>query len=161
MSTWKSLGYAIIIAALITASTVVVVSQTQGGQSGQERRGPRGREGFGPGDGFGPMFRELNLSEEQKTQIKKIQDSFAENTKALHEQMKALHDSELDPFSTPFDEATVRATAEARAKIDIELQVARAKSLSQIGAVLTAEQKAQLAAHRPPPMGPPPPRPGQ
>jgi hypothetical protein len=63
-------------------------------------------------------------------------------------------------FTTPFDEATVRAAAEARAKIDVEWQVAHAKAMAQIGAILTTEQKTQLAARRPRrPEGPPPPPP--
>jgi Spy/CpxP family protein refolding chaperone len=100
------------------------------------------------------------LTDEQKTQIKTITDSFAESTKSLHEQMRALHEKEGDPFSEAFNEATVRAAAEARAKIDIELQVAHAKMMSQIGAVLTAEQKTQLVArHRD--RRPPPPPPGE
>lgn len=125
-------------------------------------RPPGGGGGFpgGPGpDGFGFLARDLNLSEDQKAQIKKIADSFHESTKALREQMRALHESEPDPFSS-FDETTVRTTAEARAKIEVELSVAQAKMMSQIGAVLTTDQKAQLAAKRaqferrppPPPM---------
>jgi Spy/CpxP family protein refolding chaperone len=92
--------------------------------------------------------RDLNLTPDQKTQIKKITDSFAESTKSLRDQLKTLHESEPDPFSGTFDEATVRAAAEARAKVDIELSVARAQLMSQIAAVLTPEQKAQLAAKR-------------
>jgi Spy/CpxP family protein refolding chaperone len=76
--------------------------------------------------------------------------------------MRALHESDADPLNAAFDEAAVRTAAEARAKIDVELSVAHAKMMSQIGAVLTTEQKAQLAAkrlqRRPPP---PPPDPGQ
>ena len=46
------------------------------------------------------------------------------------------------------DEAAVRAAAQARANVQVELEVARARMMSQIFAVLTAEQKAQLAAKR-------------
>jgi len=60
-----------------------------------------------------------------------------------------------------FDEAAVRAAAEARAKIQIELEVSHAKMMSQILGLLTADQKAQLAAHHEEMkrMGPPPPPP--
>ena len=112
---------------------------------------PRGggfRGGPGPGDGLGPLARDLNLTDDQKAQIKKITQSFAESDKALHDQLRTLHQSEPDPMSGTFDEAAVRAAAEARAKIQIELEVSHAKAMSQIAGVLTAEQKAQLAAKR-------------
>jgi len=152
-------GIAISSVLLMTFALVAFSQDPQGPpppRGGDFHRGPGG-----PGrDGLGPLARDLNLSDEQKTQIKAITDSFAESTKSLHEQMRALHEKEGDPFSETFNEATVRAAAEARAKIDVELQVAHAKMMSQIGAVLTAEQKTQLAArHRD--RRPPPPPPGE
>lgn len=119
--------------------------------------GPRGpREGFFVP--FGPFGRELNLTENQKTAIGKIHDGFRESTQALHEQMRALNEGRIDPLSGTFDEAAFRAAAEARAKIQIELEVAHAKMMSQMVSVLTAEQKAQLAARHEEMrrMGPPP-----
>ena len=44
-----------------------------------------------------------------------------------------------------FDEAAVRSAAEARAKIQIELEVSHAKMMSQVAGVLTAEQKASFS----------------
>jgi Spy/CpxP family protein refolding chaperone len=88
----------------------------------------------------------LNLSDEQKAQIKKILDDEATNTKDLREKLRSLHQSEPEPFSSTFDEAAARLTAEARAKIDVELQVAHARTMSQVAALLTADQKAQLTA---------------
>ena len=113
--------------------------------------GPGGpRQGFGP---FGPFGRELNLTDDQKAQIQKIQESFRESDKALFDQMRALHDKQGDVAPGTFDEAAVRAAAEAHAKM-----------MSQIFNVLTAEQKAQLQAHHdqmkrmgPPPQPPQPP----
>jgi Spy/CpxP family protein refolding chaperone len=98
--------------------------------------------------GFGPEFRELDLTDDQKAQIKKITDSFQESNKALFDQLRVLHGSEPDPVNGTFDEAAVRAAAEARAKIQVELEVSHAKMMSQIASVLTAEQKTQLAAKR-------------
>jgi Spy/CpxP family protein refolding chaperone len=110
---------------------------------------------------MGPFGRDLNLTDDQKVQIKKIQDSFHESDKALFDQLRTLHQSEPDPMSGTFDEAAARAAAEARSKIQIELEVSHAKMMSQIAAVLTADQKAQLAARRQQfeRQGPPPPPP--
>jgi Spy/CpxP family protein refolding chaperone len=105
---------------------------------------------------LGFLERDLNLTDEQKTQIKSINESFEASTKDLRDQLRAQHEKQANPFSTAFDEAAVRSAAEARAKIEVELQVARARMMSQIGALLTAEQKAQIAArHSRGPQGPP------
>jgi protein CpxP len=114
----------------------------------------------GPHDGLGAL-RGLNLTDDQKAQVKKIRDSFEESNKALFDQLRALHASQPDPISGNFDEAAVRTAAEARAKIQVELEVSHAKMMSQIAGVLTAEQKTQLAARRQKfeRQGPPPPPP--
>src|SRR5207302_10843097 len=106
-------------------------------------------------------LRDLNHADDQKAEIKKVKESFEESNKALFDQMRDLHGSEADPMSGTFDEADVRTAAEARAKIQVELEVSHAKMMSQIAAVLTAEQKAQLAARRQQfeQLGPPPPPP--
>jgi len=151
---WKKFSVATIAGALLLTGAAMAFSQGP----------PRGggfRGGPGPGDGLGPLARDLNLTDDQKAQIKKITDSFRESDKALHDQLRTVHESEPDPMSGTFDEAAVRAAAEARAKTQIELEVSHAKMMSQIAAVLTADQKAQLAAKRQQfeRQGPPPPPP--
>jgi len=137
------------------------------GFQGPGRRGPgapigpggfEGRRGPGP---FGPLGRELNLTDDQKAQIQKIQQSFQQGDQALHEQMRTLVEGQGDPLSGQFNEAAVRAAAEARAKIQVELEVSHARMMSQMVAVLTDAQRAQLAAHREQmrQQGPPPPPP--
>ena len=161
-SNWKKLSIGAAIAgALLLTTAAVVFSQGPQGRQGPPPGG-RFRGGPGPREGLGPL-RDLNLTDDQKAQIKKIQDSFRESNKVLFDQLRTLHGSEPDPMSGTFDEAAVRAAAEARAKIQVELEVSHAKMMSQVASVLTAEQKAQLAARRqefqrqgPPPPPPPP-----
>lgn len=168
---WKKISLSIVAAGILLAATAFVFSQQpQGPRPGPPpgpmgpgfRGGPGGpggpREGFGP---FGPFGRELNLTDDQKAQMKKIGDSFRDADKALFDQMRALHESEPDLANSAFNEAAVRSAAEARAKIQIELEVSHAKMMSQIFGLLTADQKAQLAAHHDQMkrMGPPPPPP--
>ncbi len=158
---WKKTSVVIAVAgALLLIVAAVAFSHGDMGR----HQGPRDggfRGGPGPRDGLGPL-RDLNLTDDQKAQVKKINDSFEESNKALFDQMRALQASAPDPMSANFDEAAVRTAAEARAKIQVELEVSHAKILSQIGGVLTAEQKTQLAARRqkferqgppPPPLG--------
>ncbi|HEX8922233.1 MAG TPA: Spy/CpxP family protein refolding chaperone, partial [Pyrinomonadaceae bacterium] len=119
-----------------------------GGPQGPHPPG-RGFRGGPGGDLLGHLSRELNLTEDQKAQIKKIADSAEESTKALREQMRSLHESQPDPLSAgTFDEAAVRAAAQARANVQVELEVAHARTMSQVLAVLTTEQKAQLSERR-------------
>ena len=122
---WRSFSTALIsMAALIVLTAMVVVSQGPQGQGGPP---PDGEFGFGhgPRGGF-PFLHGLNLTDDQKAQINKITETLESSTRDLRDQMRALHQNESNPFTTPFDEAAVRAAAEARAKIDVELQVAHA-----------------------------------
>jgi Spy/CpxP family protein refolding chaperone len=157
---WKKLSVVVAITGVLLLMLAVVGLSQQGGRRGSPDRGGfpggpggPGRHGGpgGPGgrDGLGPLARDLNLSDEQKAQVKKITDSFEESTKALQEQMRSLHENERDGLKDgAFDEAAVRAAAQARANVQIELEVAHARMMSQVFAILTAEQKAQLAARR-------------
>jgi Spy/CpxP family protein refolding chaperone len=158
-SNWKRLSSILVAGAVVLAAAAFAFSQRPRGPQGPPPPGEGFRGGPGPRDGLGPLGRDLNLTDDQKTQIKKINDSFASSTKELHDQLRTLHESESDPMSGAFDEAAVRAAAEARAKVQVELDVARARMMSQIAAVLTADQKAQLAARRQQfeRQGPPPP----
>src|SRR6267154_2227921 len=155
---WKKSSVVIAVAGALLL-TVVAVAFSHGHRMQGPPRGGGFRGGPGPGDGLGAL-RDLNLTDDQKAQIKKIKDGFEESDKALFDQMRALHGSEPDPISGTFDEAAVRAAAEARARVQVELEVSHAKMMSQIASVLTAEQKAQLAAKRQQfeRHGPPPPR---
>jgi Spy/CpxP family protein refolding chaperone len=192
----KKISVGVVGAAILLAAGAVVFSQQpqgprpgpppggfRGGPDGPGRppdgfgpRGPGGPgEGFGPGgpgrpsgprEAFGPFGRDLNLTDDQRIAIQKIGESFRESDRALLDQMRTLHESQRDLPVGEFNEAAVRAAAEARAKIQIELEVSHARMMSQMVTVLTAEQKAQFAARRQemqrlgPPM-PPQPQPQQ
>jgi len=135
-----------VVSVLLLAFSIAI-----SGQGPQGRGGPPPGRGFpiGPGpDGLGPIARDLNLSDEQRAQIKKITDTSRENMKVLQDQFRELSENEPDSLTSGYDEAAVRANAEAKAKIEVELSVARAKMLSEIGAVLTTEQKAKIVAKR-------------
>ncbi|HEX8774122.1 MAG TPA: Spy/CpxP family protein refolding chaperone [Pyrinomonadaceae bacterium] len=118
-----------------------------GGGGPRDERG--GHRGGGPRGGHVPFLRDLNLTDAQKAQIKQITDSAEASTKELRQRMDALHESEMSALTDGnFNEATVRAAAQERANVQVELEVARARTMSQIFAVLTPEQKTQIAAKR-------------
>ncbi len=144
---WKKMSAAIgITAALLLMLAVVGLAQHGGGPGG---RGPGGRgfHGGPPHDGLGPIARDLNLTDAQQAEVKKITAAFEESTKSLRDQLEAQRPDGLPNFAT-FDEAAVRAAAQARANLHVEMEVARARMMSQIFNVLTTEQKAQLEAKR-------------
>ncbi|HEV2914859.1 MAG TPA: Spy/CpxP family protein refolding chaperone [Pyrinomonadaceae bacterium] len=129
-------------------------STTQGQDgTGHEWRHKRGgKEGRGMrAGGFGARFAErLNLTDAQKEQLKQIAARYRESTKALRQQARAArHGGDAGLINGgAFDEAAVRAAAQARAGARVELEVARARMMSEMYAVLTPEQKSQLATER-------------
>lgn len=144
---WKNIG--VVVAASALVLVVVVIGFAQQGRPDGHRRGG----GFGGGHerrgGGIPFARDLDLTDEQKAQIQKINASFEESTRTLREQLRTLHENQSDPLAGgTFDEEAVRKAAQDRAGIEVELEVARARMFSQAYAVLTTEQKAKLAERR-------------
>jgi protein CpxP len=117
-------------------------------QEGHERGGREGQDGMR--GGFGGRFAEkLNLTDAQKEQMKQIEARFQESTRSLRERSGERNGKGFDAFSGgTFDEAAVRAAAQARASQQVELEVARARMMYEMYNVLTPEQKSQLAAER-------------
>jgi protein CpxP len=160
-----TIGALAFVAALLMG--VGVYAQHEGGPHGpggpgfgHGHGGPGGPGG--PGDMLGHFARELNLTDAQQAQVKQLIEAFHEKNKALLEQGPKDGGGPLEGLSENFDEAAVRAAAQSRAAAHVELEVAHAKLLSQVYALLTAEQKAKVAElktkfeqHRQ--QGPPPP----
>lgn len=109
-----------------------------------------GQEGRGHEGGFAGRFAEkLNLTDAQKEQMKQIAARHRESTKALREQMRQARGGDEGFLNGgTFNESAVRSAAQARANAQVEMEVARARMMSEMYAVLTPEQKAQLATER-------------
>ena len=127
-------------------------AQGQDAGRGRTERSWRGGKGDGGRRGgfFGGRFAEkLNLTDAQKEQMKQIAARYRESTKALREQGRGQRSGGFDAFKGgTFDEAAVRAAAQARANARVEMEVAHARMMAEMYNVLTPEQKAQLAAAR-------------
>lgn len=123
-----------------------------GERGGREWRHKGGKEGRGHEGGFAGRFAEkLNLTDAQKEQMKQIAARHRESTKALREQMRQSRGGGADAgllSGGTFNESAVRSAAQARANAQVEMEVARARMMSEMYAVLTPEQKAQLATER-------------
>jgi protein CpxP len=142
-------SFALTIALLVSAVAGFAQGKQDGGDM-QDRGGRHGkRHGRGHGDGFGRFARNLNLTDAQKAQLQQIADRHKASTQGLREQMRNLHrNSGTKADDGSFNEAAVRQAAQARANLMVEFEVARARMKSEMFAVLTAEQKAQLAQQR-------------
>lgn len=98
---------------------------------------------------FERLFRRLDLSTEQQTQIKQI---FEENRTALKGQREAMRDShkalrEL-ATSTAYDPQRVRTLADTQAKLQADMVVARTETFHRVYQVLTPAQQEELAKLR-------------
>ncbi|HEY6189508.1 MAG TPA: Spy/CpxP family protein refolding chaperone [Pyrinomonadaceae bacterium] len=120
------------------------------GQRG-ERRWHRGgkRGGHDMRGGLGRFARNLNLSDAQKQQMQQIAGRYRQANESLREQFRAQHKDEFGSFGDgTFNEAAIRSAAQARANLQVEMAVSRARMMSEMYAVLTPEQKTQLAQQR-------------
>jgi Spy/CpxP family protein refolding chaperone len=149
----KFVGGLALAAGFALTGVASVAAQDQGQQGGGGRgraerpwgqhEGGRGGERRG---GFG-RFAGLNLTDTQQEQLRQIEERYRATFKAQHEN-RGPERRGADPLSGTFDEAAVRAAAQARANAQVEREVARARMMYEMYNVLTAEQKAQLQAAR-------------
>src|SRR5688572_15875291 len=122
---------------------------------GEHRGGHKGGKGWGGefgrgGRGMrGGMFRGIELTEDQKTRMKQISDSFRERTQSLHQQLRAKH-QELRQASEggTFNEALATQKLTEAAGFRAKLMGEQFKMRQEIQSVLTAEQKTQLEQKR-------------
>lgn len=99
---------------------------------GEERRGRR-RFGRAPLAGL----RELNLSDEQKQQVRAIMERNLNSTKALREELRTLGQKRFEGTLTPEEQT--------RAK-ELHQQMAQSmqSAMTEVQGILTAEQRAKL-----------------
>ena len=150
---FKTVAIATLSAIALAASIAVAqtVTTDQGTEQGTrtERRGGRGRgehkgHGWG-GNRRGGFFGQLNLTEDQKTKMKQIRESFAERNKPLRQELRAKR-QELRQASEggTFNEALATQKLTEMASLEAKLMGERHKLHQETLSVLTTEQKAQL-----------------
>jgi Spy/CpxP family protein refolding chaperone len=160
VSSKKMIGAITLAGTMLLMGIIGFAQQQQQGQGGQERAGREwhgrggkgGKHEGGMRGGFGGRFAEkLNLTDAQKAQMEQIAARYRESFKAQRGQGEGRRGGGegFDAFNGgTFNEAAVRAAAQARANARVEMEVSRARMMSEMYNVLTAEQKAQLATER-------------
>jgi len=135
---------AIALAASIAVAQTVTTDQSNTQDPRTDMRGDHKGHGWG-GMRHGGFFGQLNLTEDQKTKMKTIRESFAERNKPLRDQLRAKR-QELRQASEggTFNEALATQKLTEMASLEAKLMGERFKLHQETLSVLTAEQKAQL-----------------
>ena len=140
----RKLTYAGLALGLLTAFGAVVSAQQPSTQNPAEGPGRMGRgegrgfrRGPGPGGNFGPrLLEQLNLTDDQKKQIRTAIGQTFESNKATREELRQLGEKRR--------QGTLSADDETRARtLHQQMRSSMADTETKIAAVLTAEQKAK------------------
>jgi len=123
------------IAVLVVAATVFALAQGHMGQGEKMRHG-------GPGDMIEHISRELNLTDDQKTQVKNLMESQRATEEARHAKLDDIR-KQLDAASAngQFDEEKIRGLANQQAQLMADQMVDHFRLHSKIYGLLTAEQR--------------------
>jgi len=136
------------IAVFGTLAIALVIGVTfavaEGGPEGMHHHGMGMRGEFGHGMGF-PM-RGLNLTDDQRTQMKQIFQNEKGNIHPLMQQEFQAHQQMMALITSgSFDEAKATALATQEAQTHIQMQVEHAKIAAQMYQLLSSDQKAKVA----------------
>jgi len=129
-------------ACLLTIGAVAGVQHSRG-----HHGGPFG--GFGFGGRLMGVLSDLDLTEDQKTQIKAILSEEGPKIEPLTDQVLETKKTLFEAIHRQrFDEDAVRSASAAAAGAQAELAVERARTVSRLRALLTDDQQAKLETIR-------------
>jgi len=138
--------------AILFGSLTFVFGQTKSETNNQFPKGER-RE-FGrvpPPNGFAPSglnpraLEQINLTDEQKTQIRQLQENARSASAVYFEKLQVVQEKIKDTTEgESFDETQARQLLKTRGEIQTEIEIIRLKTDSAIFNLLTAEQIAKL-----------------
>jgi protein CpxP len=98
--------------------------------------------GLGPGGGYGFLLRHLDLTDQQKTDIKKILDTERSVMQPVMTQLRDNREAlQKATENGQFDESTVTSLADKQGTLMAQVIVSRERVKSQIWQVLTPEQR--------------------
>jgi periplasmic protein CpxP/Spy len=123
-------------------------AQNEGGPGPMNHEGHAGMHGhhmMGGGE-FGMFLHQLNLTDDQKAQIKEIFQKERPTTKPLMQQEHQAHLEFMQLITSgSFDQAKATAIASREAQTHMRLQVEHAKIGAEIYQLLNSDQKAKVA----------------
>lgn len=143
----KSIAVAGVVLLAVAGGAAVYA---QGGPEGHGRPGFAGR-GFERG-GFGLSLRGLDLTPEQRTQVKGIFEQHRTELQAVGQRLGAAFKAQHDAVAAmPVDENAIRAKSAELAAVQADAAIVRARIHSEVFQLLTPEQQQkaqQLKAER-------------
>ena len=127
--------------ALAVAAPFAIAQSKEGGGQKHEMRGGGHRGGAG--------FRNLDLTDAQKTQMKQIRESHSQSFRPLMEQIRAKR-QEIRQASQggTYNEALVTQKLNEIAPLEAKLMGERSRLHQEMLSVLTADQKAKMEESR-------------
>jgi protein CpxP len=141
-----SLAAALAVVTIATAAPMLMAQDQP-----QHRQGPGFGGPGGPGMrrggpmGFGPGFRELDLTDDQKAQLKSIAESHRDEFRAAGEKARAAHDGmQALVEADSINEAAIRAKSAEIAAAEAEVMILNAKVRQESMQILTSEQQQKL-----------------
>ena len=141
----------IAIALFLAIGVAIPVAMAQTSDNGGGVKKERGFHGRGHGRHGGRMmgFRNLDLTDDQKAQMKQIRETSFQNLRPVMEQIRAKR-REIREASQDgnVNEALVTQKLIEIAPLEAKLQAERARVHQQMLSVLTADQKAKLDQQR-------------
>ena len=138
----NSIRIRLLVAALaVLVGTIVAKSQTA--EDAPPPPPMHGHE-FGMGAPTGFFARQLNLTDDQKTQMKAVFEKERPTLKPLHEQERQI-DQQLHQYAEgTFDQAKVQILAAQKAQVQTQLTIAETRIHNEMYQLLTPEQQTQL-----------------
>ncbi|MFB3906630.1 MAG: Spy/CpxP family protein refolding chaperone [Acidobacteriota bacterium] len=108
-----------------------------------QRSGPP--DGFGGGRMFGRMFKNLDLTDQQRTDIRKVLEAERSIMQPIREQLRENREAlQAATKDGQFNEAEVTKVAERQGELMAQMIVSRERVKAQIWQILTPEQREKL-----------------
>ncbi len=127
-----------------TAGTAFAQGQGEEAGPGPMHHGMHGE--FMGGPGLGLPLHQLNLTDDQRTQIKQIFQTEKPTMKPLMQQEFQSHQQLIQLITSGnFDQAKAAAIAAQESQTHVQLEVEHAKIASQVYQLLSSDQKAKVA----------------
>lgn len=131
-----------VVAAALVLAVGLAFAASEGSQGMHHGRGH-----MMGGPEFGMFLHHLNLTDEQKAQVKQIHESEKPTIKPLMQQEFQAHQQMMQLITSDkgFDSKQAQLLASQEAQVHMQLEVEHAKMFSQVYQLLNADQKTKVA----------------
>lgn len=143
----KSIRSILVVAAAgLAIAAGIAFAQTEGGSEPMHHGMGGMHQHMMGGHDFGMFLHQLNLTDDQKAQVKQIFQAEKPNMKPLMQQEAQAHMNMIQLITSgKFDQNAATAIASQEAQTHVLLEVEHAKIGSQIYQLLNSDQKAKVA----------------